>query len=54
MSAPGKEPGGPARTVHCADALQWPDAVCTPTPSAQMELDFACRMDGERCILVEH
>lgn len=44
-----------ARGEHrCADALQWSDAVCTPTPSAQMELDFACRMDGERCILVEH
>lgn len=44
-----------ARGQHrCADALQSLGAVCTPVPPEQMELDYACRMDGERCILVEH
>jgi len=44
-----------ARGEHrCADALQYQTAVCTPVPNEQMELDYACRMEGDRCILVEH
>lgn len=43
-----------ARGEHrCADALQYTSVPCTPVPPQQMELDYACRMDGERCILVE-
>jgi len=39
---------------RCAQALQYTSVPCTPVPPAQMELDFACRMEGDRCILVEH
>lgn len=37
----------------CAQALQYETAVCTPVPPAQLELDYACRMEGARCIQVE-
>jgi len=44
-----------ARGEHrCADALDYRTAICTPTPPAPMELDYACEMQADRCVVVEH